>query len=109
MRVPTLHFNAFVRLMHEMTLLMLVTALLFGTPMAPPSLADADIGGAYDPTADYVVAGQDEPGYRRWVTALPARQIQVKAFNDYLVQYGVGGVVPTWRSRCRPPTIGPIS
>lgn len=47
--------------------------------------------------APYVTAGQDEPGYRRWVFADPTRPIQVKAFNDYLTANGVGGVAPTWQ------------
>jgi hypothetical protein len=51
----------------------------------------------FDPAADYVTAGQDEPGYRAWVAASPWRPVYVKAFNAYLVTYGVGGVVPTWQ------------
>ncbi|MEQ7873746.1 hypothetical protein ABDK56_07030 [Sphingomonas sp. ASV193] len=51
----------------------------------------------YDPAADYVTPGQDEPGYRRWVAADPIRATYVKSFNDYLVANGVGGVAPTWQ------------
>ena len=51
----------------------------------------------FNPAAAYVTAGQDEPGYRAWVAAHPARPVYVKAFNTYLVTYGVGGVVPTWQ------------
>lgn len=51
----------------------------------------------FNPAADYVTPGQDEPGYRAWVTANPWRPVYVKAFNTYLVTYGVGGVVPTWQ------------
>ena len=46
---------------------------------------------------EYVTAGQDEPGYRRWMAADQTRPARVKAFNDYLVTYGVGGVAPTWQ------------
>ena len=52
---------------------------------------------AFNPAADYVTPGQDEPGYRAWVAAEPWRPVYVKAFNTYLVTYGVGGVVPTWQ------------
>ena len=71
--------------------------LLFGLIMmlfAVPAAAQAP---AWNPAADYVTAGQDEPGYRSWVLAHPSRQVYVKAFNSYLVTYGVGGVVPTWQ------------
>ena len=64
------------------------------TSIAVPAAAQAP---AFNPAADYVTAGQDEPGYRAWVAADPARPVYVKAFNTYLVHYGVGGVVPTWQ------------
>jgi hypothetical protein len=51
----------------------------------------------WDPGAAYITAGQDEPGYRSWYLALPARAAQVKAFNDYLMGAEVGGIVPTWQ------------
>lgn len=51
----------------------------------------------FNPAAEYVTAGQDEPGYRDWVAADPSRPVYVKAFNTYLSHYGVGGVVPTWQ------------
>lgn len=63
--------------------------------MLPPPLLDQF--GRWNPAIAYVTAGQDEPGYRAWVLADPHRAIYVKAFNDYLVLYGVGGVVPTWQ------------
>lgn len=63
-------------------------------PFPPPVL---DQFGRWSPALAYVTAGQDEPGYRAWVLADPHRAIYVKAFNDYLVTYGVGGVVPTWQ------------
>lgn len=52
---------------------------------------------AWQPTAPYVTPGQDEPGYRNWYVAAPWHASYVKAFNDYLVTYGVGGIVPTWQ------------
>jgi hypothetical protein len=51
----------------------------------------------FNPAADYVTAGQDEPGYRAWVAADPYRPMYVRAFNDYLTAHGVGGVTPTWQ------------
>lgn len=65
-------------------------------------VACAAVGGAaqgtgFDPAADYITAGQDEPGYRRWVAAAGWRPVYVKAFHDYLVANGVGGVAPTWQ------------
>jgi hypothetical protein len=51
----------------------------------------------FNPAADYVTAGQDEPGYRAWVMADRTRPVYVKAFHNYLTTYGVGGVVPTWQ------------
>jgi hypothetical protein len=52
---------------------------------------------AWQPTAPYVTIGQDEPGYRNWYIAAPWHAAGVKAFNDYLATWGVGGVVPTWQ------------
>jgi hypothetical protein len=49
------------------------------------------------PTAAYITAGQDEPGYRNWYMASPAHAFGVTNFNLYLVTYGVGGIVPTWQ------------
>jgi len=63
--------------------------------LLPPPLFDQY--GNWKPSVAYVMAGQDEPGYRAWVTADPHRALYVKSFNDYLVTYGVGGVVPTWQ------------
>ncbi|HET9334968.1 MAG TPA: hypothetical protein VFO12_01025 [Sphingomicrobium sp.] len=70
-------------------LLLLLTILL-----ASPSLAQSP---AWNPTAAYITAGQDEMGYRSWYIALPARANQVKAFNDYLATYQVAGILPTWQ------------
>jgi hypothetical protein len=51
----------------------------------------------WQPTAAYVTAGQDEPGYRSWYLASPRHSYAVKSFNQYLTTYGVGGIVPTWQ------------
>lgn len=51
----------------------------------------------FNPAAEYVTPGQDEPGYRAWVQAASWRPMYVKAFNDYLTTHGVGGVAPTWQ------------
>jgi hypothetical protein len=50
-----------------------------------------------NPVADYITAGQDEPGYRNWYAATPAHATAVKSFNAYLEQYEVGGIFPTWQ------------
>jgi peptidase M15-like protein len=51
----------------------------------------------WNPAADYISVGQDEPGYRSWYLAAPWRAAQVKAFNDFLVTNQVGGIFPTWQ------------
>ena len=51
----------------------------------------------WQPSAAYVTAGQDEPGYRNWYSASPAHRIGVTNFNNYLQTYRVGGIVPTWQ------------
>lgn len=69
---------------------LLILALLLVPVAARPSTTS--------PAAlEYVMTGQDEPGYRRWIAGDPGRPIRVKAFNDYLVTHGVGGVAPTWQ------------
>jgi hypothetical protein len=75
--------------------------------LALPLLLVASLAGAeppawspgmpWQPTDPYVVIGQDELGYRNWYVASPAHAGQVKALNDYLIAYGVGGIVPTWQ------------
>ena len=69
-------------------------ALILSLVIAAPALAQVP---HWDPAAEYITAGQDEPGYRSWYMAHPARAMQVKAFNDYLATYEVGGIVPTWQ------------
>lgn len=73
-----------------MTRWLAVLPLLF----ASPALAQAP---SWNPVADYITAGQDEPGYRSWHAAQPSRAMQVKAFNAYLATYEVAGIVPTWQ------------
>jgi hypothetical protein len=51
----------------------------------------------FNPAANYITPGQDEPGYRAWMARANWRPVYVKAFNDYLVSNGVGGVAPTWQ------------
>jgi hypothetical protein len=51
----------------------------------------------WNPAASYVTAGQDEPGYRTWYLATSRHGLQVNAFNQYLSQWEVAGVVPTWQ------------
>jgi hypothetical protein len=61
---------------------------------AAPAIAQAP---AFNPVADYITAGQDEPGYRSWYLGLPARAVQIRAFNDYLGTWQVAGILPTWQ------------
>jgi len=68
-------------------------------PIAQPTVPVAPmiIPNVWNPATDYITAGQDEPGYRSWYLAMPARANQVKAFNDYLKTWDVAGIVPTWQ------------
>jgi hypothetical protein len=65
------------------------------TLIASPSLAAADAG--WNPSARYVAAGQDEPGYRAWHGAQATRPERVAGFHRYLERGGVAFVVPTWQ------------
>ena len=69
---------------------------LFAAPAAAQT-ALAPAPGVWNPVAEYITAGQDEPGYKSWYLAAPWRAGQVKAFNDYLATYQVAGIVPTWQ------------
>ena len=70
--------------------------LFFSLAIATPAFGQATlVHPEWNPAADYVTAGQDEPGYRSWYMALPARPMQVKAFNDYLTTYEVAGIYRT--------------
>jgi len=63
-----------------------------GVPVAPMVVPNV-----WNPAAEYISAGQDEPGYRSWYLAAPWRAAQVKSFNDFLVTNQVGGILPTWQ------------
>jgi len=67
------------------------------TQIAPAPAPSAAVTAAFNPAADYITAGQDEPGYRSWYLAMPSRAVQVKAFNAYLATYQVSGILPTWQ------------
>lgn len=69
----------------------LVLALLLSGVSAPAQAP------RFDPAADYITPGQDEPGYRAWVAADPARGPAVAAYYAFLTQRGVAGIVPTWQ------------
>lgn len=69
------------------------TAPVAATGTAQPMLFPAP----WNPTGDYIEAGQDEPGYRQWIVAAPWRAGQVRLFHDYLTQSGVSFVAPTWQ------------
>ena len=74
-------------------------ALILSFVIAAPAFAQALQWSQpqWNPAAEYITAGQDEPGYRSWYMALPSRPSQVKAFNEYLRTYEVAGIVPTWQ------------
>jgi hypothetical protein len=88
-----------------MRMLLLLLAVLAAAPassqsttdLPPPAPATPASPATWDPAADYISAGQDEPGYRSWYLAAPSRPGEVKAFNDYLASAEVAGVMPTWQ------------
>ena len=80
-----------------MVLLLFLAAPLYAQVPLPPAPPTPPTFDPANPAAAYITAGQDEPGYRSWYLAMPARAAQVKAFNDYLVSAQVGGIVPTWQ------------
>ena len=59
--------------------------------------ASAAHGQAYNPTGRYVIAGQDEPGYRAWYLSSPVHPIRVAGFHHYLERNGAAWVLPTWQ------------
>jgi hypothetical protein len=85
----------------------------------PPGAGPAPVPAVWNPAADYISIGQDELGYRSWYGASLRHSAKVKGFNDYLAQWGVSGIVPTWQllrtatswQRCRgaPFEVPPIS
>src|SRR5215213_3809743 len=78
-------------------LALLASPVAAQAPLPAPPVLSAPMPAVWNPTADYITAGQDEPGYRSWFMAMPARAIQVRAFNDYLTTYQVAGILPTWQ------------
>ncbi len=75
-------------------LLLTLPASLAAQPSSPLTLRAAPY---FNPAAEYVTAGQDEPGYRRWLLAAAWRPTYVRAFHNYLTVNGVAGVAPTWQ------------
>ncbi len=80
-------------------LLFASTPALGQGPLAvyPPGSEPAPVPAVFNPAADYISIGQDELGYRSWYGASIRHSAKVKAFNDYLAQWGVAGIVPTWQ------------
>ena len=80
-------------------LLLALPASLAAQPSAPASIPvpQYPVWQRFNPAAEYVTVGQDEPGYRRWVAAAAWRPVYVRAFHHYLVSNGVAGVAPTWQ------------
>lgn len=66
------------------------------TPVVVPA-TPRRLPPAFNPAAEYVTAGQDEPGYQSWILARPERAAQVAGFDSYLQSRGVSGVIPTWQ------------
>ncbi|HEU4696443.1 MAG TPA: hypothetical protein VFR92_05730 [Sphingomicrobium sp.] len=79
--------------------LLLIAAPAASQTSAPPVAAPQPVAASpvWDPAAQYIAAGQDEPGYRSWYLADGSRAAQVKSFNDYLAAAQVSGVLPTWQ------------
>lgn len=71
--------------------------LLLFVGAAAPLRAQGWPAPVFNPAADYITAGQDEPGYQSWYKAASYRPIYVRAFHNYLVTHGVSGVAPTWQ------------
>ena len=63
----------------------------------PPGAGPAPVSSVFNPAADYISIGQDELGYRSWYGASARHVAAVKGFNEYLSQWGVQGIVPTWQ------------
>ena len=79
--------------------LLLIAAPAAAQTSAPPVAAPQPVAASpvWDPAAQYIAAGQDEPGYRSWYLADGSRAAQVKSFNNYLAAAQVSGVLPTWQ------------
>ena len=87
------------RWISSLLLFVAAPALAQGSPLVvyPPSAGPVATTAIFNPAADYISIGQDELGYRSWYGASLRHSAQVKAFNDYLSQWGVSGIVPTWQ------------
>ena len=87
------------RLILILSMVLAAPAAAQDVPAAPAATAPAPAAQSapWDPASAYISVGQDEPGYRNWYMASASHPVQVKAFNDYLVGAGVGGIVPTWQ------------
>ena len=87
------------RWISSLLLFVATPALAQGSPLVvyPPSAGPAVRPAVFNPAADYISIGQDEFGYRSWYGASLRHSARVKAFNDYLSQWGVSGIVPTWQ------------
>jgi hypothetical protein len=79
--------------MHRLLPILLLIAVPAAAQIAPAAPAQP----VWNPAADYITAGQDEPGYRSWYLSAPQRAAEVSRFNDYLASAQVAGVVPTWQ------------
>ena len=78
----------------------LIASLAFAAAPAAAAVPANSIPLAAPPpnaASYYITAGQDEPGYRAWITAAPVRASLVAGFNHYLVDNRVAGIVPTWQ------------
>jgi hypothetical protein len=86
-------------MIHAVRTLIGILAFLAAPAAAQVAVAPAPQAqpAVWNPTADYISAGQDEPGYRSWYLAAPWRAAQVKSFNDYLASAQVSGILPTWQ------------
>ena len=86
-------------MVQPMRALLALAALAASPPLAQAQaqIVPSPIAPAWQPTQRYVTAGQDEPGYRSWYLAVPARAYAVRNFNEYLKTWEVAGIVPTWQ------------
>jgi hypothetical protein len=75
----------------------LIILLLMLIAAPAPATAQSYPAPAFNPAADYVTPGQDEPGYKRWYESAAWRPTYVRAFHNYLVSNGVAYVAPTWQ------------
>ncbi|WP_114227284.1 MULTISPECIES: D-Ala-D-Ala carboxypeptidase family metallohydrolase [Sphingomonas] len=81
-----------------MPLLPVLLALAQPTAAAASIVPPFRVGPpVWNPTGDYVIAGQDEAGYRRWIGGQSWRPGLVASFHRYLMDNQVGFVVPTWQ------------